>query len=79
MRGEEIMSGAQRVHEPEFLTERAKAHNIGKLNHYFPCHYFCLNKSLRNQYGDVDDRKIGLSTFEKKNWLYRAWGWIDIG
>jgi len=28
MRGEEIMSGAQRVHEPEFLTERAKAHNI---------------------------------------------------
>ncbi|BHF58060.1 Aspartate--tRNA ligase, cytoplasmic [Sparganum proliferum] len=28
MRGEEIMSGAQRIHEPEFLTERAKAHNI---------------------------------------------------
>lgn len=29
MRGEEIMSGAQRIHDPEFLTERAKHHNIG--------------------------------------------------
>lgn len=28
MRGEEIMSGAQRIHDPEFLTERAKHHNI---------------------------------------------------
>lgn len=28
MRGEEITSGAQRIHEPEFLAERAKAHNI---------------------------------------------------
>ena len=28
MRGEEITSGAQRIHDPEFLTERAKAHNI---------------------------------------------------
>ncbi|VDM19417.1 unnamed protein product [Hydatigera taeniaeformis] len=28
MRGEEIMSGAQRIHDPEFLTERAKAHGI---------------------------------------------------
>ncbi|CAG2172290.1 unnamed protein product, partial [Oppiella nova] len=28
MRGEEIMSGAQRIHEPEFLTERAKLHSI---------------------------------------------------
>jgi aspartyl-tRNA synthetase len=29
MRGEEILSGAQRIHDPEFLTERAKHHNIG--------------------------------------------------
>lgn len=29
MRGEEIMSGAQRIHDAEFLTERAKAHGIG--------------------------------------------------
>ena len=29
MRGEEIMSGAQRVHDPAFLTERAKVHAIG--------------------------------------------------
>jgi len=28
MRGEEIMSGAQRVHDPEMLTERAKHHDI---------------------------------------------------
>ena len=31
MRGEEILSGAQRVHDPEYLTERAKLHNIGML------------------------------------------------
>lgn len=28
MRGEEIMSGAQRVHDPEMLTERAKSHGV---------------------------------------------------
>lgn len=28
MRGEEIMSGAQRIHDPEFLIERAKHHAI---------------------------------------------------
>lgn len=28
MRGEEILSGAQRIHDPEFLTERAKVHGI---------------------------------------------------
>lgn len=28
MRGEEIMSGAQRIHDAEFLTERAKVHGI---------------------------------------------------
>lgn len=28
MRGEEILSGAQRIHDPELLTERAKLHNI---------------------------------------------------
>lgn len=29
MRGEEILSGAQRVHDAELLTERAKHHQIG--------------------------------------------------
>lgn len=29
MRGEEIMSGAQRVHDPEFLIERIKHLGIG--------------------------------------------------
>lgn len=28
MRGEEILSGAQRIHNPEFLSERAKHHGI---------------------------------------------------
>ncbi|KAL7638872.1 UNVERIFIED_CONTAM: hypothetical protein RMT77_010406 [Armadillidium vulgare] len=28
MRGEEILSGAQRVHDPELLTDRAKVHGI---------------------------------------------------
>src|SRR5438105_1536545 len=28
MRGEEIMSGAQRVHDAEYLKERAEAHGI---------------------------------------------------
>lgn len=29
MRGEEILSGAQRIHDADFLTERAKHHGIG--------------------------------------------------
>lgn len=32
MRGEEIISGAQRIHDPDFLTERARHHGIGKPN-----------------------------------------------
>ncbi|KAL2743887.1 hypothetical protein V1477_007763 [Vespula maculifrons] len=28
MRGEEIISGAQRIHDPDFLTERAKHHGV---------------------------------------------------
>lgn len=28
MRGEEILSGAQRIHDPQLLTERAKHHGI---------------------------------------------------
>jgi len=36
MRGEEILSGAQRIHDPEFLIERAKHHEIGRyFNHFF--------------------------------------------
>ena len=30
MRGEEIMSGAQRIHDPKYLEERAKVHEIGE-------------------------------------------------
>lgn len=31
MRGEEILSGAQRIHDPELLTERALHHGLGKI------------------------------------------------
>ena len=31
MRGEEILSGAQRIHDPDLLTERAIHHGLGKL------------------------------------------------
>ena len=34
MRGEEILSGAQRIHDPQYLTERALIHDIGKEYHY---------------------------------------------
>ena len=30
MRGEEVLSGAQRIHDAAMLTERALHHNIGK-------------------------------------------------
>ena len=30
MRGEEILSGAQRIHDPDLLIERARHHNIGQ-------------------------------------------------
>lgn len=30
MRGEEILSGAQRIHDPDLLTERAKHHELGQ-------------------------------------------------
>ena len=33
MRGEEILSGAQRIHDPQLLTERALHHGIGKQLH----------------------------------------------
>lgn len=33
MRGEEVLSGAQRIHDPNILTERAKHHAIGKFTH----------------------------------------------
>jgi hypothetical protein len=34
IRGEEVLSGAQRIHNPELLTERAKHHGIGRLSIY---------------------------------------------
>ena len=30
MRGEEILSGAQRIHDADFLSQRAKVHGVGK-------------------------------------------------
>lgn len=31
MRGEEILSGAQRIHDSDYLIERAKHHQVGTL------------------------------------------------
>jgi aspartyl-tRNA synthetase len=33
MRGEEILSGAQRIHDPDYLVKRAKHHEIGEPKH----------------------------------------------
>lgn len=47
MRGEEIMSGAQRIHDPEFLTKRATHHGVGKLKFSLwfriPLNHYCLS------------------------------------
>lgn len=37
MRGEEILSGAQRIHDSDYLTERAKHHGIGKFFFRYIC------------------------------------------
>ena len=39
MRGEEILSGAQRIHDPDLLTERSKEHGIGKLHKVNESHF----------------------------------------
>ena len=41
MRGEEILSGAQRIHDPDLLTERAKLHSIG-MHLTIDTNYICL-------------------------------------
>ena len=38
MRGEEILSGAQRIHDPELLADSARNHGIGKV--YFNLHFY---------------------------------------
>ena len=40
MRGEEVLSGAQRVHDPALLIERAKLHEIGEIS--FRMQFFLL-------------------------------------
>lgn len=39
MRGEEILSGAQRIHDSDFLIERAKHHQIGMNTLLWFTHY----------------------------------------
>ena len=46
MRGEEILSGAQRIHDPQLLTERALVHELGKTLSLLPIpetiHLVCI-------------------------------------
>lgn len=45
MRGEEILSGAQRIHDAQLLTERAMHHQIGKnglIWHNDDLYLYCL-------------------------------------
>ena len=42
MRGEEILSGAQRIHDPKFLEERARVHEISE---YHPFHIPVISQS----------------------------------
>lgn len=46
MRGEEILSGAQRIHDPDFLTQRAKHHGIGIVKDYVSLTSVKRKKSL---------------------------------
>lgn len=52
MRGEEILSGAQRIHDPEFLIERAKHHAIGKSDSLIPfsCDFSIFNLFYHRYY-----------------------------
>lgn len=54
MRGEEILSGAQRIHDPDYLVERAKHHEIGELNDVnnlteTKFHPFFVHRHLQNR------------------------------
>ena len=44
MRGEEILSGAQRIHDPQLLTERALVHGLGECM----CMCVCVCASVIN-------------------------------
>ena len=43
MRGEEILSGAQRIHDPQLLTDRAKFHGISTSLNTF---WFTLRQNI---------------------------------
>jgi len=49
MRGEEILSGAQRIHDPNYLTERATHHGIGlfiqQLLEFVKCYYLTMSRN----------------------------------
>jgi hypothetical protein len=51
MRGEEIMSGAQRIHDADFLTQRAKFHGVGM----YVCMYVCMFVDDADYNDDDDD------------------------
>lgn len=56
IRGEEILSGAQRIHEPQFLTERALAHEIG--SYVTMCCYYSIESVNCFECNQSFDHKI---------------------
>ena len=60
MRSKEIISGALRIHNPEFLVERCKHHNIGK----FVSISFCFIKLTKiNFKTDISTVKSYIDSF----------------
>ena len=69
MRGEEIMSGAQRVHDPEMLTERAKAHGVD------PATVESYIDSFRFRAPPHAGGGIGLGGLSCSTWVLRIFVW----
>ena len=53
MRGEEVLSGAQRIHDAAMLTERALHHNIGKSYFQNSYHFMGFSNPAQKNTSDV--------------------------
>jgi aspartyl-tRNA synthetase len=60
-RGEEIISGAQRVHDPELLAERIRAHGVevsGGLEAYVDAFRYGASLAIRRELSKIPLREI---------------------